>query len=108
MRKALLAAMIFSISGIAQAGELVTDAVITSVGNTSGNGPSFFVIVSGGSGLCTNQFIWFPESAAGDANVFNRAYKSALLALSTGMHVKIHNYSDNTCAKASYIQVSSQ
>lgn len=34
-----------------------------------------------------------------------RAYAAALAALTTGMTVRVHNYQNNTCDSASYIEL---
>jgi hypothetical protein len=90
----------------ANAGLLSQGGTIVRVANTSGNQSLFVVLVAGGSGPCPNgQWIAFPTYAAGDAEVHKRAYAMALLALTTGMKVAIHNYNNDNCNEAAYIEI---
>jgi hypothetical protein len=89
----------------ATAGSLVTNATITKILNTSGNQTQFAIVVSGGTGRCANTVIYFPVSAAVDADTHKRAYSAALLALATGMKISAWNYSGNNCEGAAYIDV---
>ncbi|MET1257574.1 DUF5992 family protein [Aliikangiella maris] len=94
-------------SGNCFSGELVKDAEITRIGNSSdGKTDNFFITVSGGSGPCTNQHIIFPRSKAPSAEFFNRLYSTALLAYSTGSKkVRIYNPTDDNCREATYIDL---
>jgi len=85
--------------------DLVLDAVVTSVANTSSNEDKFTVWVSGGTGVCANTQISFPKSKAGSAEVFDRAYSAALTAFVSGTKVRIYNYTDDSCYGASYIRL---
>ena len=88
------------------AGEyIVTNAEITSIANTNGNGEIFTLWVKGGSGPCVNKTVNFPLTAAGSEKVFDRAYSTALAAYMSGKRVTIHNYKGSDCQNASYIRV---
>ena len=45
------------------------------------------------------------ENDATKAKAHQRAYAAALLALSSGVRVKGHNYFNDTCDRASYIEI---
>ena len=99
-------------STLAQGQYIVTNAIITKVGNTSGNGPSFWVVAEQGSGPCVSSSgqnnIYFPASAAGNTKIYDRAYAAALAALASGKHVNIYNYVDGSCNTAASIEVMAQ
>ncbi|MET1257498.1 DUF5992 family protein [Aliikangiella maris] len=84
---------------------VIVDATIEAVGNTSGNKANFYVRTTGGAGPCVGQQITFPEADASNPNAHQRAYSAALMALSSGMKVKIHNYFSDSCDRASFIEV---
>ena len=108
MFRSLAALFIISLSTYSFAGtNLVQNAIITEVSNTSSNTPNFSVKTSGGTGVCTGgQWIVFSLEDASDAATHQRAYASALLALSAGLKVRIYNYIDGTCQHAGYIELS--
>jgi hypothetical protein len=88
---------------------LAFDAKITRVANTSSNNSSFSVLVTGGTGPCTNGgWISFPVSIAPDPDTHKRAYAAALLALTTGMSLRIHIYTNDDCHAATYIEIALQ
>ncbi len=85
---------------------LVTDGTVVGVANTSGNQTNFGVLVTGGSGnLCDGVYIEFPEADAPNKEAHARAYATALAALTAGLPVRIYNYVDATCSRASYIEI---
>ena len=85
---------------------LVTDGTVVGVANTSGNQTNFGVLVTGGSGnLCDGVYIEFPEADAANKEAHARAYATALAALTAGLPVRIYNYVDATCSRASYIEI---
>jgi hypothetical protein len=94
---------------VAQGQYIAIDGQITKVGNTSGNGESFFVVVQEGTGPCVTTNvqtnIYFPASAAGTEKVFDRAYSTALAALASGKKVSIYNYIDGSCNSAAAIEI---
>ena len=93
----------------ANAGELIKDATIVEVSNTSSGGPDFAIILQGGTGVCastTTALIKFPEPANQSDDSYKQAFSLALSALTTGMKVRVHNFADNSCAGASFIAVS--
>lgn len=95
----------FALIGVGKAGDLAIDASVTRVSNTSSNLQIFSVKVTGGSlNACQNVWISFPASAT-DVESQKRAYASALLALTTGLRVRVYNYEDNSCDSASYIEI---
>lgn len=99
------ASLSFSVAGPAAAGDLVMEARVAKITNTGSNGNTFGIKVSGGSlNLCGTGWISFPASAT-DADSHKRAYAAALLALSTGVPVRVHNYQNNDCDTASYIEL---
>jgi hypothetical protein len=93
----------------AHAGDLVVNGAVVRVANTGDNQPVFSIQVSGGSpNLCGGGWITFPVSAAADVEAHRRAYAAALLALSTGMNVRVYNYQSNSCDSAAYIELVAQ
>jgi hypothetical protein len=94
-----------SVRVLAAGAYIVQGATITNIMSTNGNGDAFAIITSGGSGSCANTEVYFPQSAAPDADTFKRAYAAALTAITTGMRVSIYNYTDSTCLTASYVQI---
>lgn len=108
--KAMLCAVVTAICMAAampaQSGDLVVGGRVVRVANTSNNLSMFSVQVAGGSpNLCGSGWITFPVSAASDPEIHKRAYAAALVALTTGMPVRVHNYHSNNCDTASYIEL---
>lgn len=90
----------------AHAGNIVTGATVLHVGNTNNNLDAFRVFVAGGTGPCTSASgVWVVFPVGTDPDIHKRAYAAALLALTTGMHVTLFNYTDDACTGASYIDV---
>jgi hypothetical protein len=91
----------------ANAGLLASGATISHLANTSNDSTTFALQLVGGSGPCTGGtiWIWFPVSAAADADAHKRAYATAMMAIATGLRVSIHNYTNDNCDGASYIEV---
>jgi hypothetical protein len=88
-------------------GELLRDASITEVANTSSGGADFAVRTAGGVGVCANApFIVFPEAKAASAASNKQAIATALLAFTTGKKVRIHNFQDDSCSGANFISIS--
>jgi hypothetical protein len=106
----LLAAALLTASGFAfgAGGYVVQGAQVKTVGNTSGNGPNFWIVTNGGTGPCINQGIYFNQASAGDVATFNRGYKLLLLAMTTGQKVNIYNYVDTSCTNAVEVELTSQ
>jgi hypothetical protein len=103
---AAMAAICMMVENPAVAGDLVVGGRIIRITNTGANMPVFSIEVSGGStNLCGSGWITFPVSAAPDADTHKRAYAAALLALSTGLSVRVHNYQGSDCNSASYIEL---
>lgn len=93
-----------------QAGKYIAiDSKITKIGTTAGNGESFWVVATGGTGPCVTtgvqNNIYFPREAAGTEKVYDRAYAAALSALAAGKKVNIYNYVDGICGKAAAIEI---
>lgn len=88
---------------------IVTDAIVTKVGSTAGNGESFWVVAKHGQGSCVSQSsqvnVYFPRTAVNSEKIFDRAYAAALSALTTGKRVNIYNYADSSCDKAVAIEL---
>ena len=101
---AVLALLMLSSTAVAD--YLVTDGTVVGVANTSSNQANFGVLVTGGSGnLCDGVYIEFPEADAANKEAHARAYATALAALTAGLPVRIYNYVDSTCSRASYIEI---
>ncbi len=62
------------------AGELVKDASVSTLGNTSDGSPDFYVHVAGGVGPCANSLIKFPESEKVPEDSNQQAMSIALTA----------------------------
>ncbi|MEZ8822883.1 DUF5992 family protein [Vibrio amylolyticus] len=106
MKKVCLCILI-CLSGLVEAGGLVQNATVVSVENTKNlDVDSFVVNVSGGTGICANSLVFFPAAATGShQEIYRRAFSIALTALSTGMKVDIHSFSDDTCDNATWLKV---
>jgi hypothetical protein len=90
----------------ADAADLVLDARVTAVTNTSSNLQNFAIKVSGGSlNVCGSGWINFPLGAGADADTHKRAFALALTAMTAGLRVRVHNYHGNDCGNASYIEL---
>jgi uncharacterized 2Fe-2S/4Fe-4S cluster protein (DUF4445 family) len=109
LRNLLFSACVMSFSVLAQGQYIAINAKITKVGNTSGNGASFTVVVSQGTGPCVTagvqKNIYFAKHMASTEKVFDRAYSTALAALVSGKKVNIYNYVDGSCDKAVAIEI---
>ncbi|MBM0105754.1 hypothetical protein JM946_13515 [Steroidobacter sp. S1-65] len=106
MLSVFVAAICVGASTPALCGDLVIGGRVVRVANTGNNASVFSVEIAGGSpNLCANGWITFPVSASSDPEIHKRAYAAALLALTTGMPVRVHNYHSNSCDAASYIEV---
>ena len=103
MNKLLLLIFIGSLSSFVFAGDCVVGSTIIEIRNTGSNQDKFEVVTSGGTGPCVGKTIMFPADAAPNRDIFTRAYSAALTAFSTGAKVRIYNYHDDSCLKASYI-----
>lgn len=101
--------MLLSSLTLAQGQYIATNTTITKVGNTAGNGASFWVVAQHGSGPCVSvgvqTNIYFPKHAAGTEKVFDRAYAVALAAVASGKPVNIYNYLDGSCNTAAAIEI---
>jgi hypothetical protein len=86
-------------------GMVLSDGLITSVTNTSGNGSHFSVGISGGAGVCAGRTLRFSQSSAGNEEVFKRAYAAALTAISAGLLVDVYSYKSLTCTSPSWIRI---
>jgi len=88
---------------------IVSEAKLTKIGNTAGNGASFWVVAVNGIGQCittgTQNNIYFPAQYAGNPEIFQRAYATALAAVASGKKVNIYNYTDGACDKAVAIEL---
>lgn len=84
---------------------LVQGGTVTDVANTINDTDNFAIRVTGGTtNLCSN-WITFPKAEAADPETHERAYATALTALTTGVKVNIYNYDDSSCDKAVAIAV---
>ena len=105
MKKGVCALLMF-VSCSVNAGYLVKGGTVTEVVNTSNNGTTFSIKVTGGTNnLCEGGWIGFPVANAADPDTHKRAYSTVLTALTAGLKVDIYNYSDNGCGEASYVGV---
>ena len=86
-------------------GDLIVNGEIIEIRNTGSNLALFEIVVTGGEGVCNNKVIAFPASVAPTKEAYNRAYASALTAFTTGANIRVHNYIDDSCKKASYISL---
>ncbi len=105
LKMIVLPLIIASTSAHATGTYLATGATVTDVVNTSSNAQNFAIKTEGGSSICAGQWMVFPEADAANSNAHQRAYSTALTALSTGMKVTIYNYINGTCVRASYIHL---
>ena len=88
-------------------GYIATDATIIKIGNTiySATSSAFFVVVSGGTGVCQGVSIVFNLSDT-DAETQQRAYAAALAAFASGAKVSIYSWEDSSvCDRAAYIEL---
>lgn len=114
IRAFLLPVLLISFMGTSavQAGtDLVVDAKITAINAAQGKGDNFYVIVTGGTGVCANTAIYFNQINSGSPKQFDRAYAAAMAAFVTGKKVWIHAYDSSIgdtdkCMKANFITIS--
>lgn len=106
MKKQTLFVAFFLISNTSLAGELVKEATVSKLGNTSNGSPDFYVRVTGGSGVCANSLIKFPESKKASDDSNHQAMSIALTALAIGKKVRIVNFEDDHCHGANFIEIS--
>jgi hypothetical protein len=111
MWKKILPISLLFISSLSSAtGQYIaSNAKITKVVNTASNSAAFIIVVEGGTGPCvtttTQKNIYFPRVSAANQDVYDRAYMSAMTALSAGNKVNIYNYADGTCNNAVAIEI---
>ena len=101
--------LLFLTCGSAFSGELVRYATLAEVASNGSNTTNFAVLVEGGTGICAGSptnWIYFSETKAPSIASYNQSFSIALAALSTGKKVRIHNYTDNSCAGADFISIS--
>jgi hypothetical protein len=94
------------------AGEyIVARAKIIEIMNTASNQAQFGVVIEGGTGSCAgnNNTILFPRYAAGNNEIYKRAYATAIAAYSMNSYVTIYTYDDSDlsmlCKRAAYIRL---
>ncbi len=106
--KVFMSSIILMCSMSVQAGWLVKDADIIEISNTAGNEELFYIIVSGGTGLCMDKQIRFPLSAAGSEKIYDRGFSIALAAYASGQKVKVYDYDEGKedCNHAESIRMS--
>jgi len=105
MSRILISVLCILVSGTCVAGELIKNALIVEVANTSQGGADFAVRLEGGTGVCVGEWIVFPESSKASVASFNQAFAVALAALAAEKKVRIHNFTDNSCSGANFISV---
>ena len=105
MKKYIYITLLLLGSASALAGELVNGATVVEIANNN-SGAEFVIKTSGGSGICTNTFITFPESRAPSPTAHKHGIANAMLAFVAGKKVRVHNFIDNSCSGASFISVS--
>jgi len=89
-----------------RAGDILIGGIVTRVANTNGNSDSFQVLTTGDTGPCAgNNWIVFPRSSAASDGVHNRAYSTAITAMMSGKKILIHNYQNDACTGAVYIEI---
>lgn len=109
MKRLLALFALISFNVLAQGQYIVSSAKISKIGNTSGNGESFWVVAVDGQGPCISTNlqtnIYFTDTAAGTQAIYERAYAMALAATMSGARVNIYNYVDSQCDKAAGIEI---
>jgi len=95
----------FFFSTTVLAGELAKNSTITEVTNVTNNIDAFAIKLSGGSGLCADEWVWFPASKKQSDSAYNRAFTVALAASMSGKVVRIHNYENDDCKGANFISL---
>ncbi|MCL6270742.1 DUF5992 family protein [Sansalvadorimonas sp. 2012CJ34-2] len=103
--KIFLTSLLLLLISTAHAEYIVTEGEIISVANTSSNQQVFTIWVKNGQGVCGNQSIHFPRNAAASLEIYQRAYTTALAALSAGWKISVYDYNGSSCRNASYIKV---
>ena len=89
-------------------GELVRGATITEIASSSSNQDVFYLKLSGGTGLCSGQYIIFPASKSQSKESYNQAFSIALTAAASGKKIRAHNYEDDSCRGANFIGMFTQ
>ena len=105
MKNLLLVLGLSFISLNAAAGEIAKDAIITKLGNSSDGSADFYIRITGGTGVCANSLIKFPESKQASEASNNQAFSLALTAMTTGKKIRLANFQDNNCHGANFIEM---
>lgn len=88
-------------------GELIKGATIVEVASNGTKGKNFGVRIEGGTGACAGKiWIFFLEAQAPSIATYNQSFSLALTALSTGMTVRLHHYTEESCVNADFISLS--
>ncbi len=111
MKFLLLILSVISIG--ANATQIVVEAKVTGIENTSHGTNEFVVWTTGGSGVCANRHVRFyrskADASAGNnadgAELHKRAYSMALTAFSTGDKVNIGAIGGTTCDDAVWFKI---
>ena len=104
--------LVLLMSKFAYGGDLVEGATITKIGSTNWNERVFYVILSGGTGICANKAVNFPEDFSQSTVAYAQAQSLAVTAFIHNKKVRIHNYGDkiykngDVCTGASFIELS--
>ena len=100
-----LSLLMFTSVQSAQAESLLQNGRIDTVQNTSSNQDNFAVAVSEGTGPCNNKIIIFPVLGTKKAGTYQRAYLTALTALSSSSRVDIYSSSGYSCDHGDQINI---
>lgn len=106
-RTPLIAITAYSLAwgAAAEAGELISGATILSVASASNNQEQFTITILGGTGPCAGQNITFPVSTSPSEMTWSTVFALAGSALKNGHTIKVYNYVNDDCSKATFLQV---
>jgi len=103
--RTILFLLVFIIPTLSSAGTVATGATISSIGTaTDGWSDNFYLRLSGGEGVCSNQTVIFKRERAINQDAFNRLYSMALTAFASSKIVKIYSYGNDNCSEVTFIE----
>lgn len=105
LQSIVAAALIVAMSGVAEAGDLVTNGVIKYITVRGNNDADYFALVFEGTSPCTT--VKFSKAGLGnDDKAADKLYSMALSAFLAKKKVRVFNYVDNNCDTAQYLRIS--
>jgi hypothetical protein len=84
---------------------LIKGGTVVNVQNTSSNGDNYAIFVTGGTGICSNNYIIFPKTGVINKDVHDRGYQAALSALTNNLKIDVFDYAGASCAHGGQVSI---